>query len=89
MKRHANIGDKIVLNGEILKTRKYSNHPGDQHLEVVLVELPQELPQEEHFVTWVHNTESGGFFWGHYNRSRKAAEIDFEMRNGGGEVAWK
>ena len=32
------------------------------------------------YVTWMENTQTGGFFWGHYFATLKEAEQDFRKR---------
>lgn len=61
---------------EILLEKAYSNHPGDKHLSIVLAKWNGEL------VTWAHNKDDGGFFWGHYFDASeyKEAAADFLKR---------
>lgn len=47
-------------NAELLDMKKYSDHKDDYYLFIVLVKWRGE------FVTWMANTKSKGFGWGHY-----------------------
>jgi len=60
----------------ILEKKPYSNHPEDTHLSVVLCEIDQ----KDHYVTWMHNSEDDGYFWGHYFETLREARIDYNKR---------
>jgi len=58
-------------SAELLNMKKYSDHKDDYYLFIVLVKWRGE------FVTWLANTKSEGFGWGHYfhpERDSKALE---------------
>ena len=61
---------------EILLEKPYSNHPGDKHLSIVLAKWNGE------YVTWGHNKDDGGYFWGHYfdETEYEKAIVDFKKR---------
>jgi len=61
---------------EIIKSKPYSDHPNDRPLTVVLAKN-----YKGEFVTWIHNSKDGGFFWGHYFKDDLAAATrSFEKR---------
>ena len=59
---------------KIIERKKYSPHPGDHYLSVVLCEWNGE------YVTWMHNKEDNGYFWGHYFSDLEKARIDYRKR---------
>lgn len=64
------------MKRKILKQKKYSHHPDDKHLSMVLAKWG------EQYVTWGYNEQDKGYFWGHYFESHnyhKAVE-DYNKR---------
>lgn len=60
----------------ILAAKPYSDHPGDHYLSIVLA---QNFKGE--YVTWLHNSQDGGFYSGHYfGNDIVSATKDFEKR---------
>lgn len=63
------------MTREILKERRYSDHPDDAHLSYVLCRYNGQ------YVTWVKNTYDGGFCYGRYfGDDLDRAEKDFNER---------
>lgn len=60
----------------IKASKMYSNHPGDEHLEVVLANIGGYQP----WVTWMYNKQDSSYFWGHYFEDYKDAMEDFNKR---------
>lgn len=51
-------------------------HPGDHYLQVVLAHRRH----DDTYITWMHNSDCGGLFWGHYDMSLDKAKADFASR---------
>ncbi len=64
------------MKRDVRLQKPYSSHPGDKHLTVVLARTGGHHP----WVTWVHNSQDGGYFWGHYFETLKDANEDFRKR---------
>lgn len=65
------------MSRNVLARKPYSNVDGDKHLEIVLVEIPNNITP---FVTWAYNKQTGGYFWGHYFTNKESALRDFNAR---------
>lgn len=65
---------------EILKRRPVNDHPGDQHLEVLLCKRHNKEGSE--YVTWIYNHQLKSCHEGHYFSSLGRAFEDFEGREG-------
>lgn len=65
----------MTTTNPIIATKPYSSHPDDSHLTVV---LHKNFKGE--YVTHVHNSEDGGFYWGHYFSDLESAMKDFHKR---------
>jgi hypothetical protein len=68
------VGEDFGNGAKVLKSKKYSNHPDDWFLCVVLCVWGDE------FVTWIYNAENGGVHDGHYYEILDEAIEDFEKR---------
>lgn len=68
----------MTKDKKILARKPYSAHEGDEHLEIVLAELPHNTVTP--FVTWGFNKQNNGYFWGHYFSSKQKALDDFNAR---------
>jgi len=62
---------------KILSVKRYSLHPDEQHLAVVLCSIPKGA---QRFATWVYNTDTKERVWGHYFDTLNAASADFDKR---------
>ncbi len=56
-------------------------HPKDDYLRLVLRRLDAESPYQPYVTHW-HNTEAGGYFWGHYFTTYEDALTDLLKRCG-------
>lgn len=74
MKELPKVGDVMGNGAKCLKVKKYSDHPGDWYLGVVLGLFGDE------FVTWIYNAECGGCHEGHYFPCLEGALVDFQKR---------
>ena len=68
------VGDTLANGATVLKVKKWSDHPGDWYLGVVLCSWGAEFP------TWIYNVDCGGSVEGHYNQSLESGLVDFEKR---------
>lgn len=59
-------------NKQILAEKPYDN----DHCTCVLAHVGGYHP----YVTWVHNRETGGYYWGHYFQTYDEALKDFNSR---------
>ena len=59
---------------QILKSRSISGH-------LVLVLALRPATEYQRYVTWIHNTQDGGFYGGHYFNTLPVARADYEVRS--------
>ena len=70
------IGSKLSNGATVLNVRRQSLNPLDNYLCFVLCDFNGQ------FVTWGHNLQDGGCFWGHYfGKDEVKAEKDFRVRS--------
>lgn len=68
-----------VGNGyKVILISRYSAHPGDSHLYMVLAFGGP----TQSYVTWLYNASIGGLGYGHYDMDFKTALFDFVNRLG-------
>lgn len=63
-------GQLARMGGHVLLVSAQFSHPSDQHLQAVIVKRDHEY---DPYVVWTHNSDDGGFFWGHYVRTMDEA----------------
>lgn len=70
---------EVETNGyRMLACKRYSAHPDDSHLYVVLAVI--ETSDLKQFVTWLYNYDFGALNHGHYIIDQEQAEKDYYER---------
>ena len=62
----------------IIEQRKYSENTKDDFLTIVLAKLPDN--EITPFVTWIYNSQTGGYSAGHYFKNIEEAVTDYKTR---------
>ena len=69
------IADLDRLNCQFVAVHQLQ-HPDDHYLQVVLARRRH----DNTYITWMHNSDCGGMFWGHYDMTLEKAKADFASR---------
>jgi len=63
---------------KVLKKRKYSRHPLDKHLQIVLAEV--KFSNSVEYATYIYNSEDNNYYEGHYFKDVIMADGDYNER---------